>query len=677
MARGPSVIGASWLALMLLSPPGAATAADKLVLQLHSEPQFEFAGYYAALWKGFYREAGLEIEIKAGAPPGAAPIDPVREVTERRAQFGTGNAQLLIRAAQGSALVLLAPIFQQSGAALYYHADRDFSSLKALLDARVGRLPASNVLDLELRTALNSAGIDPDRLKSVPIEPGQALAALGDRRADAVVGSAWELPWQAQERGVALKSFPFAGYRPEFYGDGLFTLQRFVNADPSTARRFREASIKGWEYALQHPDEIAVRVAAELPVQVPVSDPAGFARYQSEIARRLARFPAFAIGQSDPARWDQNQQSLIAIGAISRPVDLGTFLYNPDAEGRDLIRRIGLILVVAAAIGFVVTAGLFWRRRRSPDAASVATPDLAKGRDQIPAWLAQINPHRLKRSDFARLHAAALEGPDRVRKIARRLATSALAFLRRRPVLSGPIRAAAFNSSEVRKRIAALLDQVHSHTLVQPSLARLRATAFERLDRVWKITSRLLASTAGARPGGRPTDLNTALTAVEQWIRRRLPNTVKCRLSLQPEPWLCRADPDAVTAVILDLVDEAVADMPSGGELVVGTRPATLDRVAAADFPGSTPGEYVRLTVKDSGCGLSAERLERIFYPETTARPAVAAVWQLTRRLGGFAAVESIEGIGTAVHLYFVRIVSAAASAGEPAPDEIQTQAAE
>ncbi len=278
--------------------PGAAMAADKLALQLHREPQFEFAGYYAALWKGFYRDAGLAVEIRPGNPQGRTPIDPVREVIERRAQFGTGTAQLLVRAAAGSPLILLAPVFQQSGAAIYYRADGDFSSL-GLLKAKLGRLPPSSILDLELRAALNSEGIDPDKLKSVSIEAGQAIAMLADRRVDAVVGSAWELPWQAQERSVALKSFELAGRRPEFYGDGLFALQRFVNAEPATAQRFREASLKGWEYALQHPDEIAARIVAELPVAVPVSDAAGFARYQSEVARKLGGFPNTPLGQSN------------------------------------------------------------------------------------------------------------------------------------------------------------------------------------------------------------------------------------------------------------------------------------------------------------------------------------------------------------------------------------------
>ncbi|MBV8506212.1 MAG: hypothetical protein JOZ11_10455 [Alphaproteobacteria bacterium] len=139
-------------------------------------------------------------------------------------------------------------------------------------------------------------------------------------------------------------------------------------------------------------------------------------------------------------------------------------------------------------------------------------------------------------------------------------------------------------------------------------------------------------------------------------------------MSLHPEIRLCYADSDSVTALVRILVAEAVADMPKGGELAIGTRQFAIDHTTAAAFPGSIPGDYVRLTVRDSGLGLSAERLENVFYPLKTDRPGAAAAWELTRRLGGFAAVESAEGVGTAVHLYF-RAVDIAQSAEFPSDD--------
>jgi signal transduction histidine kinase len=171
-------------------------------------------------------------------------------------------------------------------------------------------------------------------------------------------------------------------------------------------------------------------------------------------------------------------------------------------------------------------------------------------------------------------------------------------------------------------------------------------------------------------------DLNTTLTTLERSIRRRVPGSVRCRFSLLPELWLCQTDPDAVAKTTLDLVAAAVADLPAGGDLIIGTRQYAIDDAMAAELPGSAAEDYVRLTVKDNGPGLSRERLDRILDPMTTARPAVAAAGKLTRRLGGFARVESAEGIGTAVHLYFRRAAITAGETAQRPPDDWQTKAA-
>src|SRR5262249_57425840 len=114
----------------------------------------------------------------------------------------------------------------------------------------------------------------------------------------------------------------------------------------------------------------------------------------------------------------------------------------------------------------------------------------------------------------------------------------------------------------------------------------------------------------------------------------------------------------------------AAAAGRAGGVLRGGTRQYAIDEAASAEFAGSAPGDYVRLTVRDNGAGLSPERLDRLFEPAMTARPAVVAAAELTRRFGGFARVESAEGIGTAVHLYFRRAIIAGGVAGQPPPEK-------
>ena len=543
-----------------------AAAADPLVLQLRGPAQFQYAGYYAALWQGFYAEAGLTVEIQPGAPRGQTPTDPVRELAEGRAQFGVGGTELVIRAAQGLPLLLLAPIFQQSGTAVYYRADADFGSPAALGKAKVARLPASDSLGLELATALRAEGIDPDKLKSTPVEAGQTLGVLADKTVDVAPGSVWDLPWLAKERNLNLKSFNPADYRVEFYGDTLFTLQRLAKNQPDVVRGFRIASLKGWDYALQHPDEIAGRLVATLPRPPGITDAAGFARYQTDVARRLTRYADIPLGHSNPDRWNRIEASLLGVGALLRTVDADEFLYDPDAEARSRTDLRAFALLGATLLGGLVVLALLWlrwNRRSAPAAVSAGAPS----------------------------------APPRQR-------------VRARPV-------------------------------------------------------------APASPEPVAADLNTMLTRLERTIRQRLPRGVDYRASLLSGLWQCRADPKTVSGLVLGLVAEAGA---GGGRLILGTRNAAFDDGSVIDTPGAEIGEFVRVTIRDGGPGLSDEALDQVLDPALTTRPGAAGAAETMRRLGGFIRVESAEGVGTAVHLYFPRLAEAAATA---ATDDKPAAAAE
>jgi ABC-type nitrate/sulfonate/bicarbonate transport system substrate-binding protein len=544
------------LAALLLIAFAEAAAADPIVLQLHGPAQFRFAGYYAALWQGFYAESGLEVSILPGPQRGqAAALDAAREVAEGRAQFGTGTAELIIRATQGQPLLLLAPVFQQSGAAIYYRAEADFASPAALAKAKLGRPPPSDILDIELVTALRAEGIDPVKLKSVPLGSGDAVAALSDHSVDAAIGSAWEAPWLARDKTLALKSFNPADYRVEFYGDMLFTTQRLARMQPETVRRFRAAALKGWEYALQHPEEIAGRLVATLPRPAGIADAAGFARYQAEVARRLARFPDIPLGHSNPERWNRIEGSLLAAGAVLRIVEPDRFVYDIEAAPPSPTDWWIFAILGAAVIAGVIGAALAWRRWG--------------------AW-----PARIPFMDVA-------------------------------PPVTSPA------------------------PIPEPPVHSSPAAA----------------------------DLNALLHRLQPAIRHRLPRGVGFRLSLLPALWRCHSDPQTLRRLTLDLVAAAAADLEAGGELIIGTRNFAFDQTSAAAISGASIGEYARLTVRDSGAGLSDAALAQVFDPAATPRPAVAAAADAMRGLGGFARVESAEGVGTAVHLYFPRAVDAAPTA--------------
>jgi hypothetical protein len=153
-----------------------------------------------------------------------------------------------------------------------------------------------------------------------------------------------------------------------------------------------------------------------------------------------------------------------------------------------------------------------------------------------------------------------------------------------------------------------------------------------------------------------PIDLNAVLAPLERRIRQRVRGKVRWRFSLLAALWPCRTEGGAVAVTVLDLVAAAAAAMDADGTLIIGTRNFAVDDANIADYPGARIGEFARITVRDSGPGLSDDEFQHILDPATTARPAVANAASVMERLGGFLRVESAEGIGTAVHLYFARV---------------------
>src|SRR5204862_8031011 len=120
---------------------------------------------------------------------------------------------------------------------------------------------------------------------------------------------------------------------------------------------------------------------------------------------------------------------------------------------------------------------------------------------------------------------------------------------------------------------------------------------------------------------------------------------------------------------LLDLAlwAEAARETKSGGQLVPGTRNHAFDEASIAETPGAEIGEFVGLTVRDGGPGLSDKALDQVFDAELTRRSAVAHAAETMRQLDGFIRVESAEGVGTAVHLYLPRVKAEPAATDEAA----------
>jgi len=194
---------------------------------------------------------------------------------------------------------------------------------------------------------------------------------------------------------------------------------------------------------------------------------------------------------------------------------------------------------------------------------------------------------------------------------------------------------------------------------VQLELAR---EALEAAEAGGRLTSRLLAFARRSHLEPEPVNLNTFVLGLTQMLHRTLGETVYLSNALSPNLWTVRADPSQVESAIVNLALNARDAMPSGGRLVIET--ANMS-VAFGDTEGEDalqPGDYVRLSVSDTGTGMAPMVREHAFEPFFTTKSkgqgtglGLPMVYGFARQSGGHATIYSEEGRGTTVNLYLPR----------------------
>jgi PAS domain S-box-containing protein len=154
-------------------------------------------------------------------------------------------------------------------------------------------------------------------------------------------------------------------------------------------------------------------------------------------------------------------------------------------------------------------------------------------------------------------------------------------------------------------------------------------------------------------------DLNAVVTGVEKLLRRTIGENVEFVTALAPGLSAVRADPGQLEQVFLNLAVNARDAMPGGGRLVVETADVTLDDAYIDAHPGPAPGRYVRLTVSDTGTGMSQATVARAFEPFFTTKPAgqgtglgLATVYGIVTQAGGDVRIHSEPNRGTAVSIH-------------------------
>ena len=176
------------------------------------------------------------------------------------------------------------------------------------------------------------------------------------------------------------------------------------------------------------------------------------------------------------------------------------------------------------------------------------------------------------------------------------------------------------------------------------------------------LTHRLLAFSRRQTLDAKPTDANKLVSEmVDELISNVIGPQIEERLELAQDAWLTLCDPNQLENALLNLCINARDAMPDGGSLTIKTANLTLEKVAAnrLDIP---PGEYVAISVADTGVGMAPDVTARVFEPFFTTKPigvgtglGLSMVYGFARQSGGHVTIASTVGEGTGVSMYLPR----------------------
>jgi polar amino acid transport system substrate-binding protein len=315
----------------------AATPLEKVSLQLQWLDQFQFAGYYMAVEKGYYREAGLDVTLK----PFQFGMLPSEEVISGRADYGTGRSSLLIDRINNKPVVALAAIFQSSPNVLLARKDSGIKSIKDFKGKRI-MLTRDAQDSITYQAMLNSEGLTFDDV--VRQEHTFNLDDLIQGRTDLMACYLSNEPFRMQERHVEPIGFAPKDYGFDFYSDILFTSEQELQDHPKRVEAFLMASIKGWHYAFDHIDETVDTILAKYNSQNKSRESLIF---EAKVFKQLAYSNDLPLGHIAIDKFKAIYDLYRVMGMVAKPLDnMQGFIYRSalnapfelTAEEKDFLR---------------------------------------------------------------------------------------------------------------------------------------------------------------------------------------------------------------------------------------------------------------------------------------------------------------------------------------------------
>lgn len=368
--------------LMLMAAP--ARALETVIVQLNWKHQFEFAGFYAAIEQGYYREQGLEVRVREGGPG----INTVAEVVAGRADFGVGNSSLVIERQRGKPVVAIAALMQHSAIAILARRDHGIENVTDLIGKSIAC--ASHSCD-EITAYLNASGVKSEQVKLIDHQ-NWGLTDLRAGTLDATeVYSTNEPYWVSGEAQKYILLTPrSAGI--DLYGNVLFTAEATASANPELVRRFRTATLQGLTYAMANREAMATLIFERYNTQAKVRE---HLLFEAERLHDVMRLDLVDAGYMSPTRWAHVRDVYARLGMLPADASLDDFIYDPAPPAfSPWLVRLGIVLVVITLLTAVISIAvgrINGRLRREIEIRRIAEAALTRSQTNLRQFVEDAN----------------------------------------------------------------------------------------------------------------------------------------------------------------------------------------------------------------------------------------------------------------------------------------------
>ncbi|MDY0122650.1 ABC transporter substrate-binding protein [Sulfurimonas sp.] len=306
------------LMLIAASLCAAAKPMQKVSLQLQWLDQFQFAGYYMAKEKGFYADAGFDVEIKKFTNE----TDVVGDVLSGKTTYGIGRSSLIWNYARGKEISLLSAIFQSSPLTLIALKTSNIENIKDFSGKKI------MITEDAVETASVHAMIKSSKIDEKSIEFKRHTFDIEDligKKVDLYAGYISNEPYLLQEKGIKYKLFSPKERGFDFYSDLLFTSQDYARKNPQSVNSFNKASIKGWEYAFKNIDETVELIYKKYN---PTNKTRAALMFEAFELKKLAYIKDIPFGSVRKSKIERILDIYRLMGLVESEVDMSELIFS-------------------------------------------------------------------------------------------------------------------------------------------------------------------------------------------------------------------------------------------------------------------------------------------------------------------------------------------------------------